>query len=275
MAIRRILTIDNAADLAILKAVSPPAEGGVTDDLRALMDDMLETMYAAPGIGLAAVQIGELKRVVVMDLGDKVASRASRTNRKPRKTPWRAATRATSSTRRSSGPRTSSSPMKIRLVGAGILRRRRTPGPRARSLPGLCRLQIEEEIEGLYGRLLPARTGPPERRPVHRPPVAPASRTGRRQGQEERKARRLMARKTTIIDPRGRRRLTRNQKVGATPAWPPSSPSPRSAWWRACCWTVCLISTTRSTRAASGTRVAASIRAGCNPSHGLKAWPCA
>ncbi len=72
MAIRRILTIDNAADLAILKAVSPPVEGGVTDDLRALMDDMLETMYAAPGIGLAAVQIGELKRVVVMDLGDKV-----------------------------------------------------------------------------------------------------------------------------------------------------------------------------------------------------------
>ena len=72
MAIRRILTIDNAADLAILKAVSPPVEGGVTDDLRALMDDMLETMYAAPGIGLAAAQIGELKRVVVMDLGDKV-----------------------------------------------------------------------------------------------------------------------------------------------------------------------------------------------------------
>ena len=47
MAIRRILTIDNAADLAILKAVSPPVEGGVTDALRALMDDMLETMYAA------------------------------------------------------------------------------------------------------------------------------------------------------------------------------------------------------------------------------------
>ena len=71
MAIRRILTIDNAADLAILKAVSPPVEGGVTDALRVLMDDMLETMYAAPGIGLAAAQIGELKRVIVMDLGDR------------------------------------------------------------------------------------------------------------------------------------------------------------------------------------------------------------
>ena len=32
------------------------------------MDDMLETMYAAPGIGLAAVQIGVLKRVIVIDL---------------------------------------------------------------------------------------------------------------------------------------------------------------------------------------------------------------
>ncbi|MFC5344089.1 peptide deformylase [Brevundimonas staleyi] len=69
MAIRRILTIDNPADLAILKQVSKPVEG-VDASLLSLMDDMLETMYDAPGIGLAAVQIGELKRVVVMDLGD-------------------------------------------------------------------------------------------------------------------------------------------------------------------------------------------------------------
>jgi peptide deformylase len=40
----------------------------VTDELRALMDDMLETMYDAPGIGLAAVQVGELVNVIVMDL---------------------------------------------------------------------------------------------------------------------------------------------------------------------------------------------------------------
>ncbi|MBU2379462.1 MAG: peptide deformylase [Alphaproteobacteria bacterium] len=69
MAIRRILTIDNAPDLAILKQVSKPVEV-VDDSVRALMDDMLETMYDAPGIGLAAVQIGDLRRVVVMDLGD-------------------------------------------------------------------------------------------------------------------------------------------------------------------------------------------------------------
>jgi len=70
MAIRRILTIDNAADLAVLKQVSRPVEGPVTDELRVLMDDMLETMYDAPGIGLAAVQIGDVRRVIVMDLGD-------------------------------------------------------------------------------------------------------------------------------------------------------------------------------------------------------------
>lgn len=67
MAIRRILTVDNAADLAVLKKKSVPVET-VTDAHRALMDDMLETMYAAPGIGLAAVQVGEPLRIIVMDL---------------------------------------------------------------------------------------------------------------------------------------------------------------------------------------------------------------
>lgn len=71
MTVRRILTIDNPADLAVLKQISRPVEGPVTDELRALMDDMLDTMYAAPGIGLAAVQIGDTRRVIVMDLGDK------------------------------------------------------------------------------------------------------------------------------------------------------------------------------------------------------------
>lgn len=71
MTVRRILTVDNAADMAVLKQISTPVEGGVTDDLRALMDDMLETMYAAPGIGLAAVQVGVPKQIIVMDLGDR------------------------------------------------------------------------------------------------------------------------------------------------------------------------------------------------------------
>jgi len=63
MAIRPILTVPDP----ILKQVSKPVDV-VSDETRKLMDDMLETMYAAPGIGLAAVQIGEPVRVIVMDL---------------------------------------------------------------------------------------------------------------------------------------------------------------------------------------------------------------
>ena len=51
----------------ILRKKSDPLEK-VDNELRKLMDDMLETMYAAPGIGLAAVQIGILKRMVVIDI---------------------------------------------------------------------------------------------------------------------------------------------------------------------------------------------------------------
>ena len=63
MAIREILTVPNP----VLKQVSQPVDA-VDDALRALMDDMLETMYDAPGIGLAAIQVGVPKRVIVMDL---------------------------------------------------------------------------------------------------------------------------------------------------------------------------------------------------------------
>lgn len=50
----------------LLKTVSQPLTQ-VDDDLRRLMDDMLETMYDAPGIGLAAIQVGVPKRLLVMD----------------------------------------------------------------------------------------------------------------------------------------------------------------------------------------------------------------
>ena len=40
----------------------------VDDELRSLLNDMLETMYSAPGIGLAAVQVGILKRLIVIDI---------------------------------------------------------------------------------------------------------------------------------------------------------------------------------------------------------------
>ena len=64
MALRSILVAPDPR----LKQKSAPIEGPVTDAHRALMDDMLETMYEAPGIGLAAIQIGEPVRIIVMDL---------------------------------------------------------------------------------------------------------------------------------------------------------------------------------------------------------------
>lgn len=73
MAIRPILTVPDP----ILKQVSKPVEA-VTDEVRALMDDMLETMYDAPGIGLAAIQIGVPQRVIVMDLSSGDQPRAPR-----------------------------------------------------------------------------------------------------------------------------------------------------------------------------------------------------
>ncbi len=51
----------------ILREISSPVEK-VDDELRALISDMFETMYAAPGIGLAAVQVGIPRRLLVMDL---------------------------------------------------------------------------------------------------------------------------------------------------------------------------------------------------------------
>lgn len=73
MAIRPILTVPDP----VLKQVSKPVDV-VTDETRALMDDMLETMYAAPGIGLAAVQIGVPLRVIVMDLAREDEPKAPR-----------------------------------------------------------------------------------------------------------------------------------------------------------------------------------------------------
>ena len=66
MTIKIILTEPNK----ILRQKSLKVEK-VDDDLRKLMDDMLETMYAAPGIGLAAIQVGVPKRVIVLDIAPK------------------------------------------------------------------------------------------------------------------------------------------------------------------------------------------------------------
>lgn len=63
-----LLPIITAPD-ARLKVKSKRVET-VDDQTRQLMDDMLETMYAAPGIGLAAIQVGVAQQIIVMDLSD-------------------------------------------------------------------------------------------------------------------------------------------------------------------------------------------------------------
>ncbi len=65
MAIRPILEAPDPR----LKVISTPVDV-VDDEVRALIDDMFDTMYDAPGIGLAAVQIGVPKRILVIDLQD-------------------------------------------------------------------------------------------------------------------------------------------------------------------------------------------------------------
>ena len=63
MSVRKILTEPNK----LLRQVSKSVDKVGVDE-RALMDDMLDTMYDAPGIGLAAVQVGVPKRIIVMDI---------------------------------------------------------------------------------------------------------------------------------------------------------------------------------------------------------------
>ena len=66
MTIKKIICLPDPR----LRLVCAPVEK-IDDDVRALMDDMLETMYDAPGIGIAAIQIAVPRRVVVMDVSGK------------------------------------------------------------------------------------------------------------------------------------------------------------------------------------------------------------
>ena len=66
MAIRPIIIAPDP----VLKAKAKPVEN-IDGGIVRLMDDMLETMYRAPGIGLAAPQIGVLQRIIVVDVADK------------------------------------------------------------------------------------------------------------------------------------------------------------------------------------------------------------
>ena len=83
MAILPIITLPDPR----LRKISEPVDR-VDAEVRQLLDDMLETMYEAPGVGLAAIQVAVAKRIVVVDVGKTARSRDRRSS---------------SSTRRSSG----------------------------------------------------------------------------------------------------------------------------------------------------------------------------
>ena len=89
MALRDILKIPDKR----LRLVSEPVKR-VDGSVRALADDMFETMYAAPGIGLAAIQIGIPTRLVVMDLSKKDEAQAPQVFINPEIT-WRSEETAT------------------------------------------------------------------------------------------------------------------------------------------------------------------------------------
>ncbi len=77
MALKEIIILPDKR----LRLVSKPVEK-VTPEIRKLADDMFETMYAAPGIGLAAIQVAEPVRLITMDLAKKDEN--GETNREPR-----------------------------------------------------------------------------------------------------------------------------------------------------------------------------------------------
>jgi peptide deformylase len=83
MALREILILPDKR----LRLVAAPVKK-IDADIRAFVDDMFETMYEAPGIGLAAVQVGVTKRVVTMDLAKKDDPKEPRVFINPKLT-WR------------------------------------------------------------------------------------------------------------------------------------------------------------------------------------------
>ena len=73
MSKKKILTVPNP----LLRKVSEPVNS-INAEIKNLMDDMLETMYAANGIGLAAIQVGIPKRIIVMDICKEENKKAQR-----------------------------------------------------------------------------------------------------------------------------------------------------------------------------------------------------
>ena len=148
MAVRDILILPDKR----LRLKSEPVKA-VDKSLRALVDDMFETMYAAPGIGLAAIQIGVPQRVVTMDLAKKDEPQAPQVFINP-EVIWEVGREVD---------------LRGRLpVDPGILRGGRAAGDGAVKYLDLDGKPQEIEAERPARHVSAARDRPHQRRPVHR-----------------------------------------------------------------------------------------------------------
>ena len=134
----------------VLHEISAPVQQ-VTEDTQTLLDDMLETMYDAQGRGLAAVQIGVLQRVVVVDTDWKEGARNPLLFVNP-EIVWSSDTRATREERCLSIPDTPTEVHRPDRVRVQYLDR--TGAPREMEAEGLLAMVIQHEVDHLNGVLI-------------------------------------------------------------------------------------------------------------------------
>ena len=151
MAVRDIIKLPDKR----LRLVSEPVKR-IDAGIRKLVDDMFETMYKAPGIGLAAIQIGIAKRVVTMDLSKKEDDHKPRVFINPEVT-WKSDDKVHTRGRLPVDP--------------GILRGGRAAGRGQGQISRPRRQGARDRGEGPAGDLPAARDRPHQRRAVHRPSV--------------------------------------------------------------------------------------------------------
>ena len=161
-----------------LRLKSEPVDK-ITPELRRLAADMLDTMYDAPGVGLAAIQIGVPKRLVVMDTSKKAEEERRPVVLVNPEIVWASEEKSTYEEGCLSIPEYYDAverPTQVKF--------------RYTDLDGKT---VEVEAEGLARHRRPARARPPRRRALHRPPVAVEARAGDeeiRQGGKARAGRR-------------------------------------------------------------------------------------
>ena len=125
--------------------------GTVTDETRALLDDMLETMYAAQGRGLAGVQVAVLQRVVVVDIAWKEGAPEPMAFVDP-EIVWRSETKAVREERCLSIP---DRPTPVeRATHVRVHYRDRDGAPQEQEFEGLMAMVMQHEIDHLDGVLI-------------------------------------------------------------------------------------------------------------------------